>query len=343
MLYVFRFRVVLKNGDCNINPGKIPARPFIRDIFTTLVDMRWRWTCLIFAIGFFGSWTVFAFWWWVIALMHGDLEPDHLPFNQLASNWTPCVLEIYDFTSCFLFSVETQHTTGYGLKTPTDICPSAIMLMCIQNIMGLVIEAFLVGVIFAKLTRPKHRAQTIIFSKYAVICRRENCLCLMFRVGDMRKKSRIIEAKIKAQLIQSKKTIEGEILRYHHSRITVSADDCGGDLFFIWPMTIVHKIDKNSPLYDLSASDLLKENFEIVVTMEGTIESTDQKTQARTSYITNEILWGHRFEQTVHLDEKCNGYRIDYDKFDKTIMVDTPLCSAAEMVELQKLYKCDSS
>lgn len=44
----------------------------------------------------------------------------------------------------------------------------------------------------------------------------------------------------------------------------------GGDgeedkIFFIWPTTIVHKIDKNSPLYTMSATDLLRERFEIVV------------------------------------------------------------------------------
>ena len=42
------------------------------------------------------------------------------------------------------------------------------------------------------------------------------------------------------------------------------------DIFFIWPMTIVHKITPESPLYDISASDLLKEKFEIVVILEVT-------------------------------------------------------------------------
>lgn len=332
-------RVVLKNGDCNIYPFKTFTKLFVRDIFTTLVDLRWRWTCLIFAMGFFGSWIIFAISWWIIAFMHGDLESEHLPNHQLASNWTPCVLEIYDFTSCFLFSVETQHTTGYGLKSPTDECSSAIILMCVQNIIGLVIEAFLVGVVFAKLTRPKLRTQTIIFSKFAVICKRENVLYLMFRIGDVRRKSRIIETKIKAQLIQSKKTAEGEYLKYHQTKLVVSADDCGDDLFFIWPMTIIHKIDEVSPLYHLSAKELLTANFEIVVTLEGTIESTDQKTQARTSFLADEILWGHRFEQTIHEDEAHQGYKIDYDKFDETFMVDTPLCSAAHLTDLSNLLQ----
>lgn len=44
----------------------------------------------------------------------------------------------------------------------------------------------------------------------------------------------------------------------------------GGDgeedrIFFIWPTTIVHKIDESSPLYRMSATDLLRERFEIVV------------------------------------------------------------------------------
>ena len=68
------------------------------------------------------------------------------------------------------------------------------------------------------------------------------------------------------------------------------------DIFFIWPMTIVHKITPESPLYNISASDLLKEKFEIVVILEGTIESTSMTTQARSSYLPSEILWGHRFE-----------------------------------------------
>ncbi|KAJ8936326.1 hypothetical protein NQ314_012399 [Rhamnusium bicolor] len=213
--------------------------------------------------------------------------------NQAAFNWTPCILEIHGFTSCFLFSVETQHTTGYGQRTPTELCPEAIFLMCVQNIVGLIIEAFLVGIVFAKMTRPKLRTQTLQFSKYALICKRDGILCLLFRVGDMRKKSRIIEAKIKAQLIRPKKTKE----------------------------------------------DMLQQTFEIVVTLEGTIESTDQKTQARSSYLATEVLWGHTFEPMVSLDIEKQGFKIDYAKFDTIVTVDTPLCSAAAL----EFYKTKNS
>lgn len=69
--------------------------------------------------------------------------------------------------------------------------------------MGVFIQAFMVGIVFAKLARPIKRAQTLLFSRNAVICHRDGLPCLMFRVGDMRK-SHIIEAHIRAQIIRKK-------------------------------------------------------------------------------------------------------------------------------------------
>ena len=109
------------------------------------------------------------------------------------------------------------------------------------------------------------------------------------------------------------------------------------DIFFIWPMTIVHKITPDSPLYNISASDLLKEKFEIVVILEGTIESTSMTTQARSSYLPPEILWGHRFEPLVSFRKDSGQYAVDYSLFNHTYEVDTPLCSSRDLEEFKKL------
>lgn len=50
-----------------------------------------------------------------------------------------------------------------------------------------------------------------MFSKNAVITRRDGELCLLFRVGDMRK-SHIIDARIRGILIRRRITREGEVL-----------------------------------------------------------------------------------------------------------------------------------
>ena len=57
-----------------------------------------------------------------------------------------------------------------------------------------------------------------------------------------------------------------------------SAESC---IFFVWPLEIVHVIDKDSPLYDIAAADLANEKFEIIVIMEGTIETSSMTFQAR--------------------------------------------------------------
>lgn len=142
-------------------------------------------------------------------------------FQQNNATWTPCITSIYSFTSCFLFSVETQHTIGYGGRTTTEECPEAIFVMCLQSITGVMIQAFMVGVVFAKLSRPKKRTQTLLFSRNAVISHRDGVPCLMFRVGDMRK-SHIIEAHVRAQLIKHKVTKEGENLPFFQTELKVS-------------------------------------------------------------------------------------------------------------------------
>jgi len=333
-----RKRVVLKNGECNVVQSNVAKRRrrYLADIFTTMVDIQWRWTVLIFTLSFILSWLAFAVLWWIISVTHGDFEIEHLPNNQESSGWKPCVANVYSFASCFLFSIETQHTIGYGARYTTEECPEAIFVMCIQSIIGVMIQAFMVGVVFSKLTRPKMRAQTLLFSRNAVICQRDGQLCLLFRVGDMRK-SHIIGASIRAQLIQMRVTSEGEQMPYYQHELKMAVDVDDSDIFFIWPTTVVHKITADSPLYNISASDLLKEKFEIVVILEGTIESTSMTTQARSSYLPSEILWGHRFEPLVSFRKDTGQYAVDYSLFNHTYEVDTPLCSSRDLNEFKKL------
>lgn len=103
-----RKRVILKNGGVNISRENVSKRSqrYLQDIFTTMVDIQWRWNLLVFAMGFFVSWIVFAFIWWLIAYAHGDLD------HQESNNGKPCVENVHNFVTAFLFSVESQHTIG---------------------------------------------------------------------------------------------------------------------------------------------------------------------------------------------------------------------------------------
>lgn len=66
-------------------------------------------------------------------------------------------------------------------------------------------------------------------------------------------------------------------------------------IFLVWPITLCHVIDAESPLYEYSMKELPSAQFEIIVLLEGIVESTGMTAQARTSYLPSEIVWGHRY------------------------------------------------
>uniref|UniRef100_A0A3P9PLT0 ATP-sensitive inward rectifier potassium channel 12-like n=1 Tax=Poecilia reticulata TaxID=8081 RepID=A0A3P9PLT0_POERE len=310
-----RSRFVKKNGQCNVVFNNMEDKPrrYLADIFTTCVDIRWRYLLLIFTATFLLSWLLFGFIFWGVALAHGDFELD-LPVG---------------FIGAFLFSIETQTTIGYGFRCVTEECPIAVVTVVVQSIVGCIIDSFMIGTIMAKMVRPKKRAQTLLFSHNAVIALRDGKLCLMWRLGNMRK-SHIVEAHVRAQLIKPHVTAEGEYLPLEQTDIDVGYDDGLDRLFLVSPLVVVHEINKNSPLFNLSRNDLQKEDFEIVVILEGMVEATAMTTQARSSYLAREILWGHRFEPVVF--EKGDRYHVDYSRFHKTYKVpSTPQCSAREL------------
>jgi len=142
--------------------------------------------------------SVFAGIWYCLLYLHGDLETG----NYGNSSWNPCISDLKDFTGAFLFSVETQHTTGYGFYHLTEECSGTIITFCLQSIVGCILEGVCVGLIFVKITRGKKRTATLRFSKQAVIRRNPDGLTsFMFRVADLRNKSNLLEARIRAQLI----------------------------------------------------------------------------------------------------------------------------------------------
>ena len=58
--------------------------------------------------------------------------------------------------------------------------------MSLQSVLGCLIQAFMVGLVFSKLSRPRNRSKTVIFGNNAVINLRNRKLCLVIRVGDLR-------------------------------------------------------------------------------------------------------------------------------------------------------------
>uniref|UniRef100_A0A3B3S1I9 ATP-sensitive inward rectifier potassium channel 14 n=1 Tax=Paramormyrops kingsleyae TaxID=1676925 RepID=A0A3B3S1I9_9TELE len=328
-----RSRFVKKNGQCNVVFSNMEDKQqrYLADIFTTCVDIRWRYLLLIFSCAFLSSWLFFGVVFWVVSWVHGDFEVHTDGTEENHKERMPCLLHVQSLTGAFLFSMETQTTIGYGFRCVTEECPMAMMTVVIQSIMGCLIDAFMIGTVMAKMARPKKRAQTLLFSHNAVIALRDGKLCLMWRVGNLRK-SHIVEAHVRAQFIRPHITAEGEFIPMEQTDLNVGYDEGIDRLFLVSPLIIIHEIDKESPLYGMSKANLEIEDFEIVVILEGMVEATAMTTQARSSYLPNEILWGQRFEPLIFEDR--DTYQVDYSRFHKTYEVSsTPHCSAKELSE----------
>ncbi len=194
-----RQRFVDKNGRCNVQHGNLGGETsrYLSDLFTTLVDLKWRWNLLIFTLTYTIAWLVMASMWWIIAYIRGDLNHGH------DASYTPCVANVYNFPSAFLFFIETEATIGYGYRYITEKCPEGIILFLFQSLMGSIVDAFLIGCMFIKMSQPKKRAETLMFSHDAVISQRDGKLCLMFRVGNLRN-SHMVSAQIRCKLIKVK-------------------------------------------------------------------------------------------------------------------------------------------
>ncbi|XP_071780401.1 inward rectifier potassium channel 16-like isoform X2 [Centroberyx gerrardi] len=310
-----RLRYMQKDGRFPVVFQKAPGEwcPYLMDIFTTLVEIRWRVMLLIFSLSYIISWLFFGLCYWLIAYVHRDLE-------NLDNK--PCVENVRSFTAAFLFSLETQATIGYGFRGMTENCMVAIIVVTIQDVFSCFIDTIVIGIAVAKMASARKRAQTVGFSSCAVVNLRDGAFCLSWRLGDFRG-NHILEGTARAQLVRYVKHPLGSIvLSYQDLHIQ------NRDIVLATPATIIHRLEAGSPLYNLGPEDLLEEDFELVVSFTYTGDSTGMLHQTRTSYTPADIRWGQRFQDMLRLGKK--HYKVDYALFNETTWVQVPMLSAEE-------------
>jgi len=306
------------------------GRRFLGDIYQTMIDMKWRYVILIYAIVFLIVYLLFAVLWYLMAYTHGDFkhygEPD----------WVPCLNLMRNFADALLFSIETQTTIGFGTIWPDANCMGTLPLVYLQVTVGFLLETIMLGFMLVKFARPKNRRKTLVYSSVATIAKEDGELVLQVRLGDLRT-SHLVDTKVYGIFIKDKVSEEGVHfpLYQHHMEFTAHAME--DRVFLIWPLVLNHRITEDSPLYNMKPEDILhSNNFEIVIILEGTIESTGEICQARTSYTSKDILWGYRFENIVEFDHEHGRWRANFKLFDDVTPCQTPKCSAKQLDYLTK-------
>jgi inward rectifier potassium channel len=191
-------------------------------------------------------------------------------------------------------------TIGYGKMVPSSV--AANTLITIEALVGLIGFAMATAVMFAKFSRPTSK---VVFSKVAVIARRDGHSTLQFRMANERTHG-LVEASLRVVMLRNEVTPEGErVRRFHPVELTSSQS-----AMFNLTWTAVHKITEKSPFFDQDAAALMAGDVIIVATLVGIDGLSGATSYARHVYRTADISFERRFVDIIGRTE--DGRRAVY-------------------------------
>jgi potassium inwardly-rectifying channel subfamily J len=335
-----RFRFVDKRSHINVDYSSLGrVKHMHTNIILFIIQAEWCLVLTFVLFSFLLSWFFFALLYFLVSIEHGDFtlnESEQSLFDNQTINSTrqyfkiereKCVQDVHNFLSSLLFSIETQHTIGYGSRYITTECMGGILVLTLQSSLGYLLQVIVTQIVFSKLSRPTEKSQFVVFSNNALIAPRNNQLTLTFRIGNL-SVSQLIFASVRLLMIRQRRTIEGEIIPHqiYDMELTHLRN---GQLFFPRPTVVEHIIDSRSPLYGIQRSTLSKEHFEIIAIIEGSFDYTGFPCHFRTSYLPDELLWGHQFSSC---NSTLRGF--DYEEFNYTKLINAePFWNYAEEEE----------
>lgn len=149
------------------------------------------------------------------------------------------------FTKAYYLSMETMVTIGYGVPDPYyNGCWEGAVVITLQSVLQFFLNAVIIGAVFVRLTKPQHRANTVLFTERACIKEVDGALYFSFRVCDM-KYHDLIEAHVRCYCLRHDR---GQTCQMLPMRLQHPDDDKGGMLLTCLPNHVVHRIDAWSPL-----------------------------------------------------------------------------------------------
>lgn len=258
------------------------------DFYVRWMSATWQRFLLLFVSSFFLINLVFASVYYEIGGIE-NAEPD-------------------SFADAFFFSVQTLSTVGYGHWSPISL--AANITVSIEVMVGILFAAVATGLIFSKFSRPTAR---VIFSNVAVINSYNGTPHLMFRLANQRS-NRIVDARIHVALLRKETSSEGQKMRRFYDMELARRQM--PILQLSW--TVMHAIDKDSPLYGADVEKLKEWDGEIVVSLAGIDETFAQTVYARHSYLPDDIIADAMFVDVVTRHEEDNGVEVDLMRFHDT-------------------------
>ncbi len=282
------YRTLNKNGSFNVRKTNVPFLERL-NFFHALISMSW--------LRFFGL-TLLCYF--IANLLFATIYT-LIGLENLTA--TKGLSEIDQFLEAFFFSAQTITTLGYGRVAPMGFPANSVA--AVESLLGLLFFALATGMLYGRFSKPSAK---IKYSGHAVIAPYRDSNGFMFRMVNPQS-SQLLEVEVTVTLSLQRKNSDlrdFHLLELERSKV----------VFFPYTWTIVHPIYEESPLHELTETELIAKDPEFIVMVKAFDESFSQTVYSRSSYKASELRWGEKF---VYLMEKeKNRITVDVGRLDES-------------------------
>lgn len=197
--------------------------------------------------------------------------------------------------------------TGVGAGPVVAVGSTAQWLTIFEAIGGLVGLAVAGGLTLARLLRPRAR---IRFSQRAVIAPYGDGRGLMFRVANI-EPGEVSDAEVRVSLSWYEGEGAARTREFHQLGLERHRIE-----FFSLHWTVVHPIDRDSPLAGVTPEMLREGRAEILVLLTAHEETFSTRVTARSSYLFDEVTWDAKFAD-MFVDSPDGIVTVDIERLDR--------------------------
>jgi inward rectifier potassium channel len=283
-----RQRLINRNGTFNVKRKGLNYFTSL-SLYHSLLEISWFKFFGLAALSYFVLNVIFAF----IYLVVGSDAIGGTPSQTLSEH----------LLNAFFFSVQTSSTIGYGHLIPGNTY--ANIVVTVESFIGLLGVAIITGLLFARFSKPSAK---ILFSENALIAPYKDKTSFQFRIVNARE-NQLLEMEAEVNLLMF--TTENNKRVRSFTRLDLEITKL---TFFPLSWTIVHPIDKDSPLYNLNEEELVEADPELFILLKGVDDTFNQYVYSRSSYKISEIVYGAKFESLFDLQTKDMRVTIDIAK-----------------------------
>lgn len=291
-------RVLGKNGKTNVKKIGI-SRMSQLSIYHTLIEMPLSHFLILCVLGFI-----------VVNVLFGTL---YFFLNPAKIGIDMSHTQGLQFLECIFFSAQTITTVGYGRVNPQSI-PTGI-IASFEAFIGLLSFAVLTGLIYGRFARPQ---AFLKFSHHALISPFKEGKALMVRLASYKNNS-LTDLEANMIVGMRMKGRESTFVNYYPCKLDIAHIT---SLALSW--TLVHPINDESPLYDLTMQDFEEKQLEILVFIKGFDEHFSNIVKARTSFHYSEVIDNAKFNIMFKQSEDGRTTLLELDKLNDYNILTNP-------------------